>query len=109
MTVVKDGRTIASVMSFYFRDEVLPYYGGGTAEARDLAGLEGEVALALGLVYLLGAGGGYGRAHRLDLGAAQNVGGGLPELPVDADVGRAALAEVEVAALLGDQKLKQSL
>jgi FemAB-related protein (PEP-CTERM system-associated) len=38
MTIVKDGRTIASVMSFYFRDEVLPYYGGGTHEARDLAG-----------------------------------------------------------------------
>ncbi|WP_394778181.1 FemAB family XrtA/PEP-CTERM system-associated protein [Undibacterium sp.] len=38
MTIVKDGRVIASVMSFYFRDEVLPYYGGGTAEARDLAG-----------------------------------------------------------------------
>lgn len=38
MTIVKDGRTIASVMSFYFRDEVLPYYGGGTSEARDLAG-----------------------------------------------------------------------
>lgn len=38
MTIVKDGRTVASVMSFYFRDEVLPYYGGGTHEARDLAG-----------------------------------------------------------------------
>lgn len=38
MTIVKDGRTIASVMSFYFRDEVLPYYGGGTLEARELAG-----------------------------------------------------------------------
>ena len=38
MTIVKEGRTIASVMSFYFRDEVLPYYGGGTAEARDFAG-----------------------------------------------------------------------
>ncbi len=25
-------------MSFYFRDEVLPYYGGGTSEARELAG-----------------------------------------------------------------------
>ena len=25
-------------MSFYFRDEVLPYYGGGTAEAREVAG-----------------------------------------------------------------------
>ncbi len=34
----EDGRLIASVLSFYFRDEVLPYYGGGTAEARDVAG-----------------------------------------------------------------------
>ena len=25
-------------MSFYFRDEVLPYYGGGTTAARQLAG-----------------------------------------------------------------------
>ena len=38
LTVVKDGRLIASVMSFYFRDEVLPYYGGGTHEARLLKG-----------------------------------------------------------------------
>lgn len=38
MIVVKDRRTIAGVMSFYFRDEVLPYYGGGTDEARDVAG-----------------------------------------------------------------------
>lgn len=38
MTIVKDGRTIASVMSFYFRDQVLPYYGGGTSEAREFAG-----------------------------------------------------------------------
>ena len=29
---------IASVMNFYFRDEVLPYYGGGTAAARARAG-----------------------------------------------------------------------
>lgn len=36
LTITKDGRTVASVMSFYFRDEVLPYYGGGTAEARNL-------------------------------------------------------------------------
>ncbi|MEJ2345803.1 MAG: FemAB family PEP-CTERM system-associated protein [Gammaproteobacteria bacterium] len=34
LTVTKDGRTVSSVMSFYFRDEVLPYYGGGTEEAR---------------------------------------------------------------------------
>jgi FemAB-related protein (PEP-CTERM system-associated) len=26
------------VLSFYFRDEVLPYYGGGTTEAREVAG-----------------------------------------------------------------------
>lgn len=32
------GRAIASCMSFYFRDEVLPYYGGGTRAARSLAG-----------------------------------------------------------------------
>ena len=38
LTITKDGRTICSVMSFYFRDEVLPYYGGGTSEARNLAG-----------------------------------------------------------------------
>jgi FemAB-related protein (PEP-CTERM system-associated) len=38
MTITKDERTISSVMSFYFRDEVLPYYGGGTLEARDFAG-----------------------------------------------------------------------
>lgn len=38
LTIVKDGRTISSVLSFYFRDEVLPYYGGGTEEARDVAG-----------------------------------------------------------------------
>jgi FemAB-related protein (PEP-CTERM system-associated) len=37
-TVMSGERPIASVLSFYFRDEVLPYYGGGTAEARQLAG-----------------------------------------------------------------------
>lgn len=36
LTVEHEGRAVASVMSFYFRDEVLPYYGGGTAEAREL-------------------------------------------------------------------------
>lgn len=29
-----DDQPVAAVMSFFFRDEVLPYYGGGTAEAR---------------------------------------------------------------------------
>ncbi|PTN11414.1 FemAB-related protein, PEP-CTERM system-associated [Nitrosomonas aestuarii] len=37
LTITKDGKTISSVMSFYFRDEVLPYYGGGTDDARKLA------------------------------------------------------------------------
>ncbi|HEY9549458.1 MAG TPA: FemAB family XrtA/PEP-CTERM system-associated protein, partial [Kiloniellaceae bacterium] len=37
MTVVKDGRPLASVLSFLFRDEVLPYYGGGRRAARELA------------------------------------------------------------------------
>lgn len=38
LTITHQGRLIASVLSFYFRDEVLPYYGGGTAEAREVAG-----------------------------------------------------------------------
>jgi FemAB-related protein (PEP-CTERM system-associated) len=38
VTVVDGDRPIASVMNFYFRDEVLPYYGGGTTEARRRAG-----------------------------------------------------------------------
>jgi FemAB-related protein (PEP-CTERM system-associated) len=36
LTVTSGGRPVSSVMSFYFRDEILPYYGGGTADARDL-------------------------------------------------------------------------
>ncbi|HEX8873528.1 MAG TPA: FemAB family XrtA/PEP-CTERM system-associated protein [Nitrosospira sp.] len=38
MIVEKEGKVISGVMSFYFRDEVLPYYGGGTHEAREVAG-----------------------------------------------------------------------
>ena len=38
LTVTQDRRVVASVLSFYFRDEVLPYYGGGTDEAREVAG-----------------------------------------------------------------------
>jgi FemAB-related protein (PEP-CTERM system-associated) len=34
LTVLNGSKPVASVMSFYFRDEVLPYYGGGTQEAR---------------------------------------------------------------------------
>ncbi len=32
-----DGRLLSSVMSFYFRDEVLPYYAGDDTAARELA------------------------------------------------------------------------
>lgn len=38
LTVTRSGTLIASVLSFYFRDQVLPYYGGGTAAARSVAG-----------------------------------------------------------------------
>jgi FemAB-related protein (PEP-CTERM system-associated) len=34
LTILDGERPIASVLSFFFRDEVLPYYGGGTSEAR---------------------------------------------------------------------------
>ena len=38
MTVLgPDGRLLSSVLSFYFRDEVLPYYAGDDWAARDLA------------------------------------------------------------------------
>lgn len=33
-----DGRPISSVLSFYFRDEILPYYAGDDEAARELAG-----------------------------------------------------------------------
>lgn len=38
VTVLDQETPIASVMNFYFRDEVLPYYGGGSAAARSRAG-----------------------------------------------------------------------
>lgn len=38
LTVEKDGQSIASVMSFYFKDEILPYYGGGNDQARSVQG-----------------------------------------------------------------------
>jgi len=37
LLVRHEGRPVSGVLSFYFRDEVLPYYGGGTADARALA------------------------------------------------------------------------
>jgi len=36
LTITHQGRAVSSVLSFYFRDEVLPYYGGGNPAARDL-------------------------------------------------------------------------
>ncbi|MCW5573975.1 MAG: FemAB family PEP-CTERM system-associated protein [Steroidobacteraceae bacterium] len=38
LTVLHGDEPVASVLSFYFRDEVLPYYGGGTQAARGVAG-----------------------------------------------------------------------
>ena len=38
VTVLDGAVPIASVLNFYFRDEVLPYYGGGTLAARQRAG-----------------------------------------------------------------------
>lgn len=38
LTIVHEGQPVCAVMNFYFRDQVLPYYGGGGASARQLAG-----------------------------------------------------------------------
>ena len=38
LTISKDGQLITSVMSFYFRDEILPYYAGETTLARNFKG-----------------------------------------------------------------------
>ena len=38
LTVLHNGYLVASVMNFYFKDQVLPYYGGGTELARNLKG-----------------------------------------------------------------------
>ncbi len=37
VTVTADGEPVASVLNLYFRDEVLPFYGGGVHAARALA------------------------------------------------------------------------
>lgn len=36
LIIHKDGVVVSGVMSFYFKDEVLPYYGGGKGVARQL-------------------------------------------------------------------------
>lgn len=38
LTVTHGEEVVCAVMNFYFRDEVLPYYGGGGNSARDLKG-----------------------------------------------------------------------
>jgi FemAB-related protein (PEP-CTERM system-associated) len=38
VTILKGDEPVASCLNFYFRDEVLPYYGGGTPRAREVAG-----------------------------------------------------------------------
>ncbi len=38
MMVIEGGEDVAGVMSFYFREEVLPYYGGSVARARNIKG-----------------------------------------------------------------------
>lgn len=38
VTIEDKGQAVASVMNFYFRDQVLPYFGGGTFAARRVAG-----------------------------------------------------------------------
>ncbi|HEY1260098.1 MAG TPA: FemAB family XrtA/PEP-CTERM system-associated protein [Stellaceae bacterium] len=37
VTVTRDDRAVAAVLNFYFRDEVIPFYGGGLSAARALA------------------------------------------------------------------------
>lgn len=37
LTITNAGQPVSSVLSFRFRDQILPYYGGGSAAARSLA------------------------------------------------------------------------
>lgn len=39
LMITHQGQDVAAVMSFYFRDEVIPYYGGSTSAARTLKGV----------------------------------------------------------------------
>jgi FemAB-related protein (PEP-CTERM system-associated) len=38
LSILHEGQPVAAVMSFFFRNEVLPYYGGGGLAARPVAG-----------------------------------------------------------------------
>lgn len=39
LMITREGQDVAGVMNFYFRNEVLPYYGGSTAAARSIKGV----------------------------------------------------------------------
>ena len=39
LMITHNGRDVAAVMSFYFKGEVIPYYGGSTAMARTIKGV----------------------------------------------------------------------
>jgi FemAB-related protein (PEP-CTERM system-associated) len=39
LMITHEGEDVAGVMNFYFKDEVLPYYGGSTAVARTIKGV----------------------------------------------------------------------
>lgn len=39
LMITHEGVDVAAVMNFYFRDEVLPYYGGSTAQSRSIKGV----------------------------------------------------------------------
>jgi FemAB-related protein (PEP-CTERM system-associated) len=39
LMITHEGRDVAAVMSFYFREEVIPYYGGSVAAARSIKGV----------------------------------------------------------------------
>ncbi|MEO5333697.1 MAG: FemAB family PEP-CTERM system-associated protein [Magnetococcus sp. YQC-5] len=39
LVIEREGRGVASVVSFYFRDQVLPYYGGGVRQARAMGAM----------------------------------------------------------------------
>jgi FemAB-related protein (PEP-CTERM system-associated) len=39
LMITHNGQDVAAVMSFYFRDEVIPYYGGSTSASRSLKGV----------------------------------------------------------------------
>ncbi len=40
LTIKEDGQDVSALMTFYYKDEVLPYYGGGLPEARGLKSMD---------------------------------------------------------------------